>query len=55
MPINTRELLDVVAQLTKNKHVRVTIKESLEGAGIAATTTLLGGLFLGPVGLAIGL
>lgn len=54
MPINTRDLLDVVAQLTEDRHVRVTIKESLKGGCIAATTTAVGGLFLGPAGLAIG-
>jgi nicotinamide mononucleotide (NMN) deamidase PncC len=54
MPINTRELLNVVSQLTENRHVRVTVSESLKGGCIAATTTAAGGIVLGPVGLAVG-
>jgi hypothetical protein len=54
MPINTRELLSVVSQLTEDKQVRAAVKESLKGGGIAATTTLVGGLLLGPIGLAVG-
>ena len=54
MPINTRELLSVVSQLAGDRQVRVTVTESLKGAGIAATTTAAGGIFLGPIGLAIG-
>lgn len=55
MPINSRELISVVAQLTEDRHVRVTIRESLKGGCIAATTTVIGGIILGPAGLAIGL
>jgi hypothetical protein len=55
MPINSRELLNVVTQLTEDRRVRVTMKESLKSGCIAATTTVLGGLMLGPAGLAIGL
>jgi hypothetical protein len=55
MPLNSRELLNVVTQLTEDRHVRVCITESLKGGCIAATTTVLGGLLLGPVGLAVGL
>jgi hypothetical protein len=54
MPINSRELLSVVSQLTEDRHVRVTITESLKGGCIAATTTTVGGILLGPVGLAVG-
>jgi hypothetical protein len=54
MPINTTELLSVVSKITEGKQVRVTIKESLKGSGVAATTTLVGGLLLGPIGLAVG-
>jgi hypothetical protein len=54
MPINTTEILSVVNQLAGNRQVRVTVTESLKGAGIAATTTAVGGIFLGPIGLAVG-
>lgn len=55
MPLNSRELLNVVAQLTDDRHVRATMNESLKGGCIAATTTVLGGLVMGPAGLAVGL
>lgn len=55
MPINSSELLSVVAQLTEDRHVRATVRESLKGGCIAATTTVVGGLLLGPAGLAVGL
>ncbi|GFG29432.1 hypothetical protein Cfor_02633 [Coptotermes formosanus] len=54
MPINSSELLSVVAQLTEDRHVRATVRESLKGGCIAATTTVVGGLLLGPAGLAVG-
>ncbi|KDR15699.1 protein C19orf12 homolog [Zootermopsis nevadensis] len=54
MPLNSRELLNVVAQLTDDRHVRATMNESLKGGCIAATTTVLGGLVMGPAGLAFG-
>jgi hypothetical protein len=55
MPINSRELINIVTQLTEDRQVRVTIKECVKGGCIAATTTVVGGLILGPAGLAIGL
>lgn len=54
MPINTRELLSVVSQLTENKHVRVTFRESLMGGVLTGVTAGVGGILLGPIGLAIG-
>jgi hypothetical protein len=54
MPINSTQLLSVVSQITEDRHVRVTISESVKGGCIAATTTVVGGIVLGPVGLAIG-
>jgi nicotinamide mononucleotide (NMN) deamidase PncC len=54
MPINSRELLGVVSQITEDRHVRVTISESVKGGCIAAATTVVGGILLGPVGLAVG-
>jgi hypothetical protein len=54
MPINTRELLSVVSQLTEDHHVHVTIRESVKGGIITGITAGVGGIFLGPVGLAVG-
>uniref|UniRef100_A0A182XDS7 Uncharacterized protein n=1 Tax=Anopheles quadriannulatus TaxID=34691 RepID=A0A182XDS7_ANOQN len=54
MPINTRELLDAVATLTDKESMRVTLKSSAKGATVAGSTTFLGGLLAGPVGLFVG-
>ncbi|PNF34775.1 C19orf12-like protein [Cryptotermes secundus] len=54
MPVNSREILNVVTELTEDRRVRVTMTESFKGGCIAATTTIIGGMVLGPAGLAIG-
>jgi len=54
MPINSRELLSVVAQITEDRHVRVTVRESLKGGCITGATAAAGGILLGPIGLAVG-
>ncbi|KAJ4448645.1 hypothetical protein ANN_00035 [Periplaneta americana] len=54
MPINSKELLSVVTQLTENKHVRVCVRESIKGGFIAAASTIVGGLVMGRAGLAVG-
>ena len=54
MPINTSEILSIVSQLTKDRHVRVTVKESIKGGCIVGATTATGGILLGPIGLAVG-
>lgn len=54
MPINTVEVLSLVTQVCENEDLRVPIKESLKGGLIAGTTTTIGGLLGGPMGLAIG-
>jgi hypothetical protein len=57
MPINPNEILGVVSELTKDKKVRVpaTVKETAKGAAYAGTGAAVGGLVLGPVGLAVGM
>uniref|UniRef100_A0A182PBK3 Uncharacterized protein n=1 Tax=Anopheles epiroticus TaxID=199890 RepID=A0A182PBK3_9DIPT len=54
MTINTRELLDAVATLTDKESMRVTLKSSAKGATVAGSSTFLGGLLAGPIGLFIG-
>lgn len=54
MPINNRELLAAVSQLTELQSMRVTIRESGKWALITSASVLTGGLLLGPVGLALG-
>uniref|UniRef100_A0A182N1A6 Uncharacterized protein n=1 Tax=Anopheles dirus TaxID=7168 RepID=A0A182N1A6_9DIPT len=54
MPINTRELLDAVAVLTDKESMRVALKSSAKGAAVAGSSTFVGGLLAGPVGLFVG-
>uniref|UniRef100_A0A182W5G4 Uncharacterized protein n=1 Tax=Anopheles minimus TaxID=112268 RepID=A0A182W5G4_9DIPT len=54
MPINTRELLDAVAILTDKQEMRVTLKCSAKGAIVTGSSSFLGGLVAGPVGLFAG-
>lgn len=55
MPINTREIISIVADLSRNENLRVSIGSSVRGALIAGGSTLAGGLLLGgPIGLAVG-
>lgn len=54
MPINTQELLSAVATLTDKQSMRVTLKSSAKGATVAGSSTFLGGLVAGPVGLFVG-
>ena len=54
MPINTTELLNVVSKLTKDKQVRVTVTESLKGGLTTGAAATVGGILLGPIGLAVG-
>jgi len=54
MPINSRELLSVLSQLTQDRHVRNTFTGSLKGGLITGTAATLGGIVLGPFGLIVG-
>lgn len=55
MTIPAHDLLMEVSKLTELQQVRVSLKESLKGAALAGVSTLVGGLLLGPIGLAIGI
>lgn len=54
MPINTQELLSLITQLCDEQNLQVTVKESLKGGVIAGSTTVVGGMLAGPIGLAVG-
>ncbi|XP_013098635.1 protein C19orf12 homolog [Stomoxys calcitrans] len=54
MPINGRELIDAISILANENNVRVTVQQSGKGAIICAACCFVGGVLLGPAGLAIG-
>merc|ERR1712037_661195 len=47
-------LLQLVAKLCDERDVQATVTGSLKGGAIAGAATMLGGLTLGPLGLAVG-
>nr|CAD7610194.1 unnamed protein product [Timema genevievae] len=53
MPINTRELLNAVSILTDERNMRVTLKESVKAGCITGASTIVGGILMGPPGIAI--
>lgn len=55
MVLNTKEIVEIMADLARHENIRVNITQSLRGAAITGATTLLGGVFLGPLGLAAGM
>lgn len=54
MVINTKALMDGIAVLSDDHHVRITVRSSAKGALITAGYCFVGGIFAGPVGMAIG-
>lgn len=54
MPLNTREIIGVVADLSREENLRISVSECVKGACITGGGTFLGGLVLGPVGMALG-
>ncbi len=54
MPLNTREIIRVISDLSEIRPLRVTIYSSAKGAAITGGSTFVGGLLLGPVGMALG-
>lgn len=54
MPINTPELIALVADLSRNANIQATVTQSIRGGIIAGVSTMIGGILLGPTGLALG-
>ena len=54
MVIRTDEMLNIVTTLSDDSGLKVTINESVKGGLITGTACTVGGIILGPVGLALG-
>lgn len=55
MTINGRELMSVVVDICRKRNAKECITSSLKGGLLAGGACALGGLILGPVGLALGI
>ncbi|XP_017036795.1 protein Nazo-like [Drosophila kikkawai] len=54
MSVSTQELIKALSILVDNENVQVTFQESAKGAAVCVLSALLGGLLLGPRGVALG-
>ena len=54
MPVSSRDLEQVIEVIADKKQLKVTVDRSVKGGIIAGVATGIGGLLLGPIGLAIG-
>jgi hypothetical protein len=54
MTIDTNAIMKVVTDIMGERQIQITVKQSLKGAFITGTCSLVGGLIAGPIGLAVG-
>ncbi|XP_052858441.1 protein C19orf12 homolog [Drosophila gunungcola] len=54
MAVSTQELLSALSILADNENIQVAFEESAKGAAVCAAGALIGGLLMGPRGLAVG-
>ena len=54
MVIRTDEILSILSKLSDESGLKVTVQESVKGGVVAGTACTIGGVLLGPPGLAIG-
>ena len=55
MPLDVDDVLQLLAELADDDDLKVTVTESLKGGLITGLTAVVGGMLLGPPGLAIGI
>lgn len=55
MVLRTREIVEIMADLARHENIRVNITESLKGGLVTGASAFLGGVFLGPLGIAAGM
>ena len=54
MVFRTDEICNIISKLSDESGLRVTVNESVKGGVIAGSACTIGGVLLGPPGLAIG-
>lgn len=54
MPLDSREVIRLVADLCENEDLKVAVTASAKGAVLTGLGAFVGGLMLGPAGLPIG-
>ncbi|XP_072836997.2 protein C19orf12 homolog [Pogona vitticeps] len=54
MPINTKDMMELLCQVSELREMKAAVKHSGYGALLAGTGAFLGGLMGGPVGIAVG-
>ncbi|XP_072168832.1 protein C19orf12 homolog isoform X2 [Diadema setosum] len=54
MPISAEELVRLLALLSEEESMKVTVKETLKGGAMAGAGAVIGGMCGGPVGIAVG-
>ena len=54
MPVDTREIMSLLSDLGDEKGMKVAITHSAKGGFITGICSMLGGLIMGPIGLAAG-
>lgn len=54
MPVNSQDIIELLCTLAEEEKLKVTLRESLQGGVIAGGAALVGGVLLGPLGLALG-
>lgn len=55
MPINTHEMMTLLGQLADQQNIQVAVKHSMVCGFAVGVATAIGGILLGPFGLAVGM